>query len=97
MKSIKSQNIKNNFDTLDLVEDIINRNDWDYERDKNKNIHVEVSGDWCDYQLSYGINEDIKLIYISCALDLKIPENRMKNPAPILPAMPVRKSIIYLP
>jgi len=79
MKSIKSQNIKNNFNPLDLVEDIINRNDWDYERDKNKNIHVEVSGDWCDYQLSYGINEDIKLIYISCALDLKIPENRMRD------------------
>ena len=74
MKTVKIQNIKKTYNPLDLVEDIIITNQWEYEKDINKNIHVEVGGKWCDYQLSYGINEDIKLIYISCALDIKIPE-----------------------
>ena len=79
MKISKLRDITPNYDPLDLIEDIIISNDWDYERDLNKNIHVEVSGEWCDYQLSYGLNEEIKLLYISCALDIKIPDNRQKE------------------
>ena len=46
MKSTKFENIKNPFDPLDLVEDIISNNDWDFERDKNKiyTLKLEVSG-----------------------------------------------------
>ena len=79
MKTVKIQNIKKTYNPLDLVEDIIITNQWEYQKDINKNIHVEVGGKWCDYQLSYGINEDIKLIYISCALDIKIPEYKLKD------------------
>ena len=64
---------------MELVEDIIISNDWEYEKDTNKNIHVEVGGKWCDYQLSFGVNEDIKLIYISCALDIKVPDSKLKD------------------
>ena len=66
MKVYKLKSVNTNYNPLDLVEDIIIANNWDYERDSNNNIHVEVAGEWCDYQLSYGINEDHNLLYISC-------------------------------
>ena len=68
MTIYKLNSVNTNYNPLDLVEDIIIANDWDYERDSNNNIHVEVAGEWCDYQLSYGINEDYNLLYISCLL-----------------------------
>ena len=79
MKISKLQRVVTHYNPLDLVEDIVIANDWEYERDSNNNIHVEVSGEWCDYQLSYGINEEYNLIYISCVLDLNIPEHRFKD------------------
>ena len=79
MKISKLQSVNTNYDPLNLVEDIIIANDWDYERDNNNNIHVEVAGEWCDYQLSYGINEEFNLIYISCVLDINITERRLKD------------------
>ena len=33
-------------------------------------------GNWCDYQLSYGLNEKGNIIYISCALDIKVNDKK---------------------
>jgi len=79
MKISRLENVKTSYDPLDLIEDIIITNNWDYERDANNNIHVEVGGQWCDYQLSFGINDEIKLLYISCVLDIKIPDYRLSD------------------
>ena len=79
MKVYKLKSVNTNYNPLDLVEDIIISNNWEYERDSNNNIHVEVAGEWCDYQLSYGINEEYNLLYISCVLDINIPDNRFKD------------------
>ncbi len=79
MKTSKLQNVITNYNPLDLIEDIIINNNWDYERDANNNIHVEVGGEWCDYQLSFGVNDQINLLYISCALDIKIPDYRIRD------------------
>tara|TARA_E500000178_G_C16846854_1_gene673252 strand:- start:114 stop:617 length:504 start_codon:yes stop_codon:yes gene_type:complete len=76
MTQIKTENYKNSYDLLDIVEDIVLANGWEYDRDDNKNIHVEVGGNWCDYQLSYGINDKGNLIYISCALDIKVSDKK---------------------
>ncbi len=67
------------YEPLDLVEDIIINNGWDFERDINKNIHVEVGGKWCDYQLSYGLNEAKNLIFISCVLDIRVPKEKISE------------------
>ena len=79
MKISKFRSVNINYNPLDLIEDIIIANHWDYEKDNNNNIHVEVAGEWCDYQLSFGINEEYNLIYISCVLDINIPEQRFED------------------
>tara|TARA_B100000963_G_C22607607_1_gene663356 strand:- start:292 stop:795 length:504 start_codon:yes stop_codon:yes gene_type:complete len=79
MKHSKIYDLNKNFDPLDLVEDLIVNNNWHYERDQDDNIHVEVGGEWCDYQLSFGFNGKTELVYISCALDIKVPQNRINE------------------
>ena len=76
MKFTKTQNFKTNVNPLELIEDIIINNGWDFERDINNNIHVEVGGKWCDYQLSFGYNDEKNLIYISCVLDIRISKSK---------------------
>ena len=76
MKFTKIQKVKQHRDPLDLIEEIIINNGWDFDRDNNNNIHAEVGGDWCDYQLSFGYNDLNKIIYVSCALDIKISINK---------------------
>ena len=79
MKQTKFEdaNIINN--PLDVIENIVINNGWEFERDKNKNLHVEVGGEWCDYQLSFGYNEPSSLIYISCVLDIRISDKKYKE------------------
>ncbi len=79
MKYTKLQDKKSNFNPIDIIEDIIIDSGWDFERDSNNNIHVEVGGKWCDYQLSFGHNEEKSIIYISCVLDIKIQDNKIQE------------------
>ena len=79
MKISKLQTVNTQYNPLDLIEDIVISNNWEYERDSNDNIHVEVGGAYCDYQLSFGIHDDYSLLYISCVLDINIPEHRFKD------------------
>ena len=76
MTQIKTENLLNNYDPLEMIEEIVLANGWEYERDDNKNIHVQVGGNWCDYQLSYGVNDKGNIIYISCALDIKVTDRK---------------------
>ena len=45
MTIYKLKSVNTNYNPLDLIEDIIIANDWEYERDSNNNIHVEVAGE----------------------------------------------------
>ena len=72
MTQTKIENVQKIVDPIDIIEDVVLSNGWEYERDDNKNIHVQVGGNWCDYQLSYGLNDKENIIYISCALDIKV-------------------------
>ena len=87
MKISKLQTVNTQYNPLDLIEDIVISNNWEYERDNNDNIHVEVGGEWCDYQLSFGINDEYNLLYISCVLDINIPEHRLKDMYPFIASL----------
>ena len=79
MKHSKIENSSEHYNPLDIIEDIIINNGWDFDKDKNKNIHVEVGGEWCDYQLSYGLNDAKNLIFISCVLDIRVSEEKLSE------------------
>lgn len=79
MTQTKIEDTELSYDPIDVIEDIVIQNGWEFERDKDRNLHVEVGGSWCDYQLSYGYNDVNKLIYISCALDIRISEKKYRE------------------
>ena len=72
MTQIKIENLHEIHDPIDIIEEVVLDNGWEYEKDENKNIHVQIGGSWCDYQLSYGLNDKGNIIYLSCALDIKV-------------------------
>lgn len=79
MKQAKVEDTTTSSNPIDIIENIVINNGWEFERDKNKNLHVEVGGEWCDYQLSFGYNESSSLIYISCVLDIRISDKKHKE------------------
>lgn len=79
MKHSKIENSINLEDPLEVIEDIVIENGWEFERDQNRNIHVEVGGEWCDYQLSYGLNEAKNLIFVSCVLDIRVSNEKIND------------------
>jgi len=79
MKQSKVEDTNTFNNPLDIIENIVINNGWEFERDKNKNLHVEVGGEWCDYQLSFGYNEPSSLIFISCVLDIRISDKKHKE------------------
>ena len=38
---------------IDLVEEIVNANDWAHDRASEEELVVEISGRWCDYRLYF--------------------------------------------
>ncbi len=59
---------------LDLVENLIDRNDWSFDRQGHNELTVGVEGSWCQYHLWFSWRADIRSIHFSCAYDIKIPE-----------------------
>ena len=72
MSQIKLENIQKAKNPIDVIEEVVLANGWEYDIDENRNIHVEIGGNWCDYQLSYGLNDTGNIVFLSCALDIKV-------------------------
>ena len=77
-------NKTSSYNPIDLIEDMIITNNWEYEREIDDNLHVEVGGEWCDYQLSFGVSKRFSLLQISCAYDIRIPDNKLNKIYPLL-------------
>ena len=60
MRAILSDLVKNNINTLDLIEDVVISNDWPCNRTDNDTLYVEVGGEWCDYQLTLAWSDNCK-------------------------------------
>lgn len=61
---------------LDVVENIIEQNDWAYERRNDEEIAFQIPGSWCDYSLFFAWNADVGAIHFSCAFDMRVPTEK---------------------
>lgn len=59
---------------LDLIENVIDRNDWAFDRQGSNELTVGVEGSWCQYHLWFSWRADIRAIHFSCAYDVKMPD-----------------------
>ncbi len=61
---------------LDVIERVIEFNEWEYERQNDTKMTVQVTGYWCDYHLSFTWDEVMEELYFSCTFDTRVPDNK---------------------
>jgi len=61
---------------LDIVEKIVEYNDWTFDRRSEQEMAVQVPGNWCDYSLYFAWNDDVGAMHFTCALDMRVPCDR---------------------
>lgn len=61
---------------LDLVEQIVEGNDWTFDRRSDQELAVQVPGTWCDYSLYFAWNDEIEAMHFTCAFDMRVPPER---------------------
>ena len=60
---------------LDIVERLVERNDWAFDRRGDDEIAFQVPGTWCDYSLFFAWNDEVGAIHFSCAFDMRVPDD----------------------
>ncbi|MBU0726032.1 MAG: YbjN domain-containing protein [Alphaproteobacteria bacterium] len=57
---------------LDLVEELVEANEWAFDRSRDDELAVEITGRWCDYHLFFVWREDMSALHFSCVFDTKV-------------------------
>lgn len=61
---------------IDLVEEIVQANEWPHDRATDEEMVVEISGRWCDYRLLFIWQRELSALHFSCAFEMKVPRPR---------------------
>jgi len=61
---------------LDIVERIVEVNDWIFDRRSDQEMAVQVPGTWCDYSLYFAWNEEMEALHFTCAFDMRISDDQ---------------------
>jgi hypothetical protein len=62
---------------LAIVERMATRNDWDFSRTVEDEILLAIAGKLTDYQVSFTWMEDIRILHLACAFEMKLPSRRL--------------------
>jgi hypothetical protein len=69
---------------IDLIEDIASANSWAADRPSDDELAVQVTGQWCDMQLWFAWRAESRSLFITCALDMRVPDDRRDAIYPLL-------------
>lgn len=62
---------------IDVMEEIVRGHQWLCDRSSDEELLVEISGRWCDYRMFFVWRDEVKALYYTCSLDMKVvPEKR---------------------
>jgi len=61
---------------IDLVEEIVQANEWPHERSSDEEMVVEISGRWCDYRMLFVWQREISALHFSCGFEMRVPRPR---------------------
>ncbi len=64
---------------LDNVEDLLSDNNWVYTRTGHDELHLEVRGTSCDYNVIFLWQDSINALQLVCEYDLAIHKNNITN------------------
>jgi hypothetical protein len=63
---------------LDPVERFATANSWACERVNDNELSLEIDGRWCGYRLWFGWEPELDAMLMSCAYDMKVPDDRLQ-------------------
>ncbi|WP_428532712.1 YbjN domain-containing protein [Rhodopila sp.] len=61
---------------LDVMEQIVAANEWEFDRRSDSEMAAEAPGQWCHYGLYFNWSHEISVLHFTCAFDLKAPETQ---------------------
>jgi hypothetical protein len=61
---------------IDLIEEIVEANEWPHDRGADDELVVEVGGRWCDYRLLFVWQEELSVLHFTASFDMKVPKGR---------------------
>ena len=61
---------------IDLVEEIVQANEWPHDRSSDEEMVVEIQGRWCDYRLFFVWQREMNALHYSCGFEMKVPRGR---------------------
>ena len=61
---------------VDVIEQIAAQHGWSFERDDTDEISIAITGQWCDYRLSFTWLDEVEALHLACGFDMKAPERR---------------------
>jgi len=61
---------------LDLVERVVTENEWSFERSHVDEMAVEMPGQWSAYYLYFSWRPDVRMMQLTCAFDIRVPQNK---------------------
>jgi hypothetical protein len=64
---------------LDVVERMAATNHWPFERSAESEIALVVTGKSTNYQISFSWMEDIEVLHVACAFEMKVPQPRLSE------------------
>ncbi len=61
---------------LDVVEEVVSSNDWQFERPNDDELSLSVAGSWCDYHLGFTYLGAQGGLQIACAYDVRVSDRK---------------------
>src|SRR5260370_9584471 len=61
---------------IDLVEEIVQANEWAHDRANDAAMVAQVSGRWCEYRMFFLWQQETSALHFSCGFDMKVPKVR---------------------
>ena len=61
---------------VDVIEQIAAQHGWSFEREDADEISIAITGQWCDYRVSFTWLDEVEALHLACGFDLKVPDRR---------------------
>jgi len=76
MTSLNTVHESDTHHPIDTVEQLVEFNEWTFDRRSNEEMAVQVPGSWCDYSLYFAWNDEMEAIHFTCAFDMRVAEDQ---------------------
>ena len=73
--SVQAQSAQSS-NPIDVVEQLVDANDWTFSRHNDCELMFEVAGHWSGYQMYFLWQHDMGALFFSCQLELRVPETK---------------------